>query len=52
MVAPQLMQADVVARRKMGGSVPGLSGDGVDKRSHVRVDGSVRRHQALSREGA
>lgn len=37
MVAQQLMQADVVARRKLGGSVTGLSGDGVDKRSHVRA---------------
>jgi hypothetical protein len=31
----------------LGGSVPGRSGEGVDKRSHVRADGSVRRHGAL-----
>jgi hypothetical protein len=28
LVAPQLMQADVVARRNLGGSVPGSLGDG------------------------
>ena len=38
------MQADVVARQNLGGSIQGLSGDGVDKRSHVRADGTVRRH--------
>jgi hypothetical protein len=43
LVAPQHMQADVVARRNLGGSVQGLSGDGVDKRSHVRADGTVRK---------
>jgi len=42
------MQADVVARRNLGGSVQGLSGDGVDKRSHVRADSTVRRSLARS----
>lgn len=51
MVAPQHMQADVVARANLGGSVPGLSGDGVDKGSHVRAGRSLlRRHLALGRE--
>jgi len=36
--------------RNLGGSVPGLSGDGVDKGSHVRAGRSLRRHLALCRE--
>lgn len=41
LVAPQHMQADVVARRNLGGSVAKPLGRCVDKRSHVRVDGSA-----------
>jgi hypothetical protein len=52
LVAPQHMQADVVARRNLGGSVPSLSGDGVDKGSHVRADGTVRRHLALLQQSS
>lgn len=37
LVAPQHMQADVVAGQNLGGSVQGLSGDGVGERSHVRA---------------